>query len=186
MNDVADAEDLASNPATTIKGLREAYWTRRQMLLGRAERRRKWQRALHLASGIVTLASGVVTALLTATNLAAGIKLAATAITFISGGVSLWATTYFDSKETQKIADGAAEYGALIDILDNLRDRIDDLQPKTIKESLKSVRDKAASARQRTDPYLPSGKKFFDEAKVLAELLKLFPDLTRHITHLLR
>jgi hypothetical protein len=128
-----------------------------------------------LASG------GLVATLLATINGAQGAKLVGAVIAFLSGTLSLVATTYFDIRDTQKISDGASDYGVLIDQLDNLEGRLDDIQPKTATDGLIRIREKASLVRRQIDPYLPVGKRYFDEARFFSKMADAFPDILKHI-----
>jgi hypothetical protein len=183
----ADPQNETDDPTATIESLRTAYWQKRQMLLKRAAQRRNRQRALHLISGIVTLASGgLVTILLASTvkDEAQTAKFLGAITAFLSGVLSLVATTYFDVKDTQKISDGASEYGMLIDLLDNLKGKFAELQRKTVGENLNKIREKARVVSTQIEPYLPTGERYFSEARTLEVFLKNNPGAAASLTDL--
>ena len=161
-----------------ITELRDSCWQKRMMLLNGAGRRQKWQRALHLLSGIITLVSGgSVAALLATMSGAGGLKLIGAIVAFLSGVLSLVVTTYFDVKETQKMFEGAGAYGALRDRLVTLDDGLPSLTMKTALERLAKIREDVGKAAHQYDPLLPTGRQLVGSLLVLAKLRNGFPGI---------
>ena len=157
----------------SIIALRDTCWQKRMMLWNRAARRQQWQRALHLASGIITLVSGgSVAALLATISGAENLKLIGAIVAFLAGVLSLIVTTYFDVKETQKMFEGASNYGILRDRLVSLVDGVSELSRKTALERLGKIREDAGKAMLQYDPLLPTGNQFLRSLAVLNSLRK--------------
>jgi hypothetical protein len=162
----------------SVEELRDSCWQKRMMLSEKAGRRERWQRALHLASGIVTLISGgSVAALIATISGAASLKLTGAVIAFCSGVISLVVTTYFDVKETQKMFVGASTYGILRDRLITLLDELPTINNKTSIERLAKIRADVGKAGQQYDSLLPTGKQLVAALIGLSTLLSRYPGL---------
>jgi hypothetical protein len=161
----------------SVTELRESCWRKRMMLWNGAARRQRWQRALHLVSGIVTLVSGgSVAALLATISGAEGLKLIGAIIAFLSGVLSLIVTTYFDVKETQKMFEGASAYGVLRDRLINLNDGLSSLAIKTAVERLAKIREDAGKSAHQYDQLLPTGGQLAKSLQALNAFRIAFPN----------
>src|SRR6516164_7079129 len=91
---------------------------KREKLSRQAISRTKWNKRVHIASGVIALLSGgAVTAVFTELTSSLAVKIFAAVFAFSSGIISLVAATLFDPKETQSMFDGANQFLVLRDRL---------------------------------------------------------------------
>jgi hypothetical protein len=160
----------------SVVGLRLSCWYKRMILLEKAGHREQWQRTLHLASGIIMLISGgSVAALLATIGGGASLKLIGAVVAFLSGVLSLVVTTYFDPRETQKMFEGASNYGLLRDRLDTLRDELPTISYGIALERLQTIRADAGKASSQYDSLMPRRKRLVAELRALEAMQRASP-----------
>jgi hypothetical protein len=139
-----------------LEELRIICQTKRERLWGRAARRNKWQKGLHIAGGVIALFSGgAITSVVTSLTSSLTMKIIAAALAFLSGGISLVTTTLFDSKESVKMFDGAARYAALRDKAQTLYERRTGIAIDRVTEQLGRLRAESSSLAKEFDHLLP-------------------------------
>jgi hypothetical protein len=156
---------MTSQPETTAieeftkdaRELSDIYAEKREILTKQAISRTKWNRGLHLASGLIALLSGgAITAVLTELTSSLGVKIFAAVFAFSSGIISLVASTLFDTKETQSMFDGASQFLVLRDRLRLLVHEAWMLDANKLFEQLKGLRAEYATAAKAYDRLLDS------------------------------
>jgi energy-converting hydrogenase Eha subunit A len=163
------------NLEQSIHNLRKACWQKRMVFIDVAARRQKWERNLHFASGLISLCSGAsVAALLLLIVGKDYLKIVGSLIGALAGILSLVVTTYFSAKDNQKIFEGAAKYGALIDKLFLLIDQIGVISAATIRERYERMSKEYSELAPHFDLYLP-----LDLSARLAELEQQWPSASR-------
>jgi len=128
---------------------------KREILSSQGMSRTKWNKRLHVASGVIALFSGgAVTAVFTELTSSLVVKIFAAAFAFSSGIISLVASTMFDTKETQSMFDGANQYLVLRDQLGLLVHEAWLIDAKQILDRLKKLRAEYAQASRAYDRLL--------------------------------
>jgi len=138
-----------------LKDARElqGYCAQKREMSSQGMSRTKWNKRLHVASGVIALFSGgAVTAVFTELTSSLVVKIFAAAFAFSSGIISLVASTMFDTKETQSMFDGANQYLVLrLGLLVHEAWLID---AKQILDRLKKLRAEYAQASRAYDRLL--------------------------------
>ena len=130
---------------------------KREVLKSQAISRSKWQKRLHIASGVIALLSGgAITAVVTDLTSSLQMKIFATTLAFSSGIISLVTTTLFDTKETQRMFEGAAQFLIIRDKLRALHHRRSTLTPDQFDEALGPLRTEYNKTSADFDPLLAS------------------------------
>jgi membrane protein implicated in regulation of membrane protease activity len=79
-------------------------------LIAAANRRVRWQKILHMASGVLALISGAsITAIIVELTSSMSVKVFSAALAFLSGVISLVVTSYFDEKRKYENLRGSQQ-----------------------------------------------------------------------------
>jgi hypothetical protein len=120
----ADEAAVLAELVDSVAVLRNTCRNKQTMLWQSARRRTKTQKGLHVAAGVIALFSGgAITSVLTAVTSSLIMKIIAAGFAFLSGMISLLTTTLFDTRETERMFDGATQYAILGNRAQSLLDR---------------------------------------------------------------
>jgi hypothetical protein len=129
---------------------------KRDVLLEKADGRRKRRRRLNFTSGALALVSATFIGIIAIWMDGVGLKIFSALLAFGSGIISLAMGAFFDEKETAKMFDGAAKYLAFRDRVRSAAGK-PDASPKALHEVLVKLRDENAKLGQEYDQYLGGG-----------------------------
>ena len=152
MTQTTELPDIGSS----ILAIRDVSQVKREMLWRRAARQTKTYRRLHLGSGgLALLSGGAITSLISDIGSPLFVKIAAAILAFSSGLMSLLTTTLHDSKETERMFEGAVKYALLRDNAQTLFDRQTTISAAQLLEGLKQLRAESGKLTKDYDKMLP-------------------------------
>jgi hypothetical protein len=150
------AAQLLKEYTEEILALRDVWQIKRQKLWKGGDSRTKWEKGLHIASGIIALFSGsAITSVVTALTSSLSVKILAAALAFLSGIISLFTTILFTEKETQQMFDGAAQYAAFRDRAQSLYDRRHEMSVHQLGQAIDRLRTDSNKLTTDFDRLLP-------------------------------
>jgi hypothetical protein len=142
----SDIEQLLENASRKRRALRdEAFYKRSR------------RRFLSVASGLLAFASGasilsVLGAFLPNSD---AVKLVAALFAFMSTLVTIVSQTYFDDREILKMFEGAAEFHAISDKIEQILSAANDLTDKAVQKAIADVRKEYRNATKKYDDVVP-------------------------------